>query len=64
MCPVNLDCIVGRGIKLTRKIGFLVLAIWLVLNGLIPLLHLSFSGIGVVMAGLSIAAGVLIAVAR
>jgi hypothetical protein len=49
---------------LAKNIGFLVLAIWLILNGLIPLLHLSFSGMGVVMAGLSVAAGVLIAVGR
>lgn len=49
---------------LAKNIGFLVLAIWLILNGLIPLLHLSFSGIGAVMAGLSVAAGVLIAIGR
>ena len=50
--------------KLTRNIGFLLLGVWLVLNGLIPLLHLSFSGLGMVMAGLSVAAGVLIVIGR
>ena len=50
--------------KLTRNIGFLLLGAWLVLNGLIPLLHLSFSGLGMVMAGLSVAAGVLIVMGR
>ena len=50
--------------KVTRNIGMLLLAIWLVLSGLIPLLSLSFSGLGVVMAILAIAAGVMIAVGR
>jgi len=42
----------------------LLLAAWLILTGLIPLLHLSFSGLGTVMAILAIAAGVLIVVGR
>ena len=50
--------------KLTRNIGMLLLALWLVLSGLIPLLSLGFSGLGVVMAVLAIAAGVLIALGR
>ena len=50
--------------RLTRNIGMLLLAIWLVLTGLIPLLNLSFSGLGMVMAILAIAAGVLILVGR
>ena len=50
--------------KLTRNIGMLLLAAWLVLTGLIPLLNLSFSGLGTVMAILAIAAGVLIVVGR
>jgi hypothetical protein len=50
--------------KMTRNIGMLLLALWLVLTGLIPLLSLSFSGLGVVMAVLAIAAGVLIALGR
>ena len=50
--------------KVTRNIGMLLLALWLVLTGLIPLLSLSFSGLGIVMAVLAIAAGVLIAVGR
>ena len=50
--------------RLTRNIGMLLLAIWLVLTGLIPLLKLSFSGLGTVMAILAIAAGVLIVVGR
>ena len=50
--------------KVTRNIGMLLLALWLVLTGLIPLLSLSFSGLGIVMAVLAIAAGILIALGR
>jgi hypothetical protein len=50
--------------KITRNIGMLLLAAWLVLTGLVPLLNLSFSGLGTVMAVLAIAAGVLIAIGR
>jgi len=50
--------------KLTRNIGMLLLAVWLVMTGLIPLLNLSFSGLSTVMAILAIAAGVLIVVGR
>jgi hypothetical protein len=42
----------------------LLLAAWLILTGLIPLLSLSFSGLGTVMAILAIAAGVLIILGR
>lgn len=50
--------------KLTRNVGMLLLATWLILTGLVPLLSLSFSGLGTVMAILAIAAGVLIVVGR
>jgi len=50
--------------KLTKNIGMLLLSVWLVLTGLIPLLNLSFQGLGTVMAILAIAAGVLIVVGR
>lgn len=50
--------------KLTRNVGMLLLAAWLVLTGLIPLLNLSFSGLSAAMAILAIAAGVLILVGR
>jgi hypothetical protein len=42
----------------------LLLAIWLILTGLVPLLNLSFSGLGTIMAILSLAAGALILVGR
>jgi len=51
-------------IGLTRNLGMLLLAIWLILGGLMPLLNLSFSGAGTIMAIVAIAAGVLILVGR
>ncbi len=50
--------------RLTRRLGFLLLGIWLILMGLIPLLHLSFSGLDIIIAILAIAAGVLILLDR
>jgi hypothetical protein len=50
--------------KVIRNLGMLLLAAWLILTGLIPLLNLSFSGLGTVMAILAIAAGVLIVAGR
>lgn len=50
--------------KVTRNLGMLLLAVWLIVTGLIPLLNLSFSGLGIIMAILAIAAGVLIIVGR
>jgi hypothetical protein len=50
--------------KMTRNIGMLLLATWLILTGLGPLLHLGFTGLGTLKAILAIAAGVLIAIGR
>lgn len=49
---------------LRHELGMILLAIWLILTGLIALLGLSFSGLGVIMAILAIAAGVLILLDR
>jgi len=46
--------------KLSQNLGMLLLAIWLILKGLMPLLHLSFRSSGTVLDVLAIAAGVLI----
>jgi hypothetical protein len=51
-------------IQLTRNIGMLLLGIWLILSGLIPLFNLSFSGLGTLMMILAIAAGVFILLER
>lgn len=50
--------------KVTKNLGMLLLGIWLIASGLIPLLNLSFSGLGTVMAVLAIAAGALILAGR
>jgi len=50
--------------KITKNIGMLLLGIWLIATGLIPLLNLSFSGLGTIMVILAIAAGALIIVGR
>ena len=50
--------------KITKRLGFLLLSIWLILTGLIPLFHLNFSGLDTIMAILAIAAGVLILLER
>jgi hypothetical protein len=50
--------------KLTKKVGMLLLGIWLILNGLISFMNLGFSGLGTLMALLALAAGVLILLDR
>jgi hypothetical protein len=49
---------------MTHNLGRLLLAIWLILKGLMPLVHLSFQGSGSVLDVLAIAAGVLILLDR
>ena len=49
---------------MTKNIGMILLAIWLILNGLIPILQLSFSGIGIIIGILAIVAGVFILLGR
>lgn len=46
--------------KLTKNAGALLLAIWLILTGLIELFGLSFANLGLIMALLALAAGVVI----
>jgi hypothetical protein len=50
--------------KLTRNLGMLLLGIWLILTGLIPLLDLGLSGLSTLMAILAVAAGALILTGR
>jgi hypothetical protein len=50
--------------KLTRNLGMLLLGIWLILTGLIPLLNLGLSGLSTLMAILAVAAGALILTGR
>ncbi len=53
----------GRG-KHAGRLGSILLAIWLIATGLIGLTHFSFNGIGIVMAILAIAAGILLLLNR
>jgi len=50
--------------KLTTNIGMLLLGVWLILMGAMPLLNLSFSGSGTVLNVLAIVAGALILVGK
>ncbi len=44
---------------MTHNLGRLLLAIWLILKGLMPLVHLSFRGSGTALDLLAIVAGIL-----
>jgi hypothetical protein len=46
--------------KVTKSLGMILLGIWLILTGLIPVLKLNVSGMPTIMEVLAIAAGVLI----
>ena len=48
----------------TKNIGFLLLAIWLIVSGLITLAGLTFSGLPLLMGVLAIAAGICILLGR
>ncbi|MBU1747388.1 MAG: hypothetical protein KKA73_06835 [Chloroflexi bacterium] len=50
--------------KLTKNLGMLLLAIWLILTGLIALTSFTFTGLPIVMGILAIAAGILILIGR
>jgi len=50
-------------IALTRNLGMLLLAIWLIITGLMSF-GLNFPGLGVIMGILAIAAGVCILIGR
>lgn len=50
--------------KLPKNLGMLLLSIWLIATGAIPLFNLSFSGLGTVMAVLAIGAGAFIVMGR
>lgn len=46
--------------RLSRKLGMILLSIWLILTGLLQVVSIEIPGIGTIMAILAIAAGVLI----
>lgn len=47
-----------------KKIGFLLLAIWLILYGLMGVFELTFKNQGILMGILALAAGILILIDR
>lgn len=49
---------------ITRNIGMLLLAIWLILSGLISLAGLSFAGLPMIMGVLALVAGIFILLGR
>jgi len=51
-------------LKLTKKLGMILLSIWLIVSGVIAIFNLSFTGLSIVMGILAIAAGVLILLDR
>ncbi len=46
--------------KLSKNLGMILLAIWLVLTGLLSLFSVTFPGAGIILAILAIAAGAVI----
>jgi hypothetical protein len=50
--------------KVTKNLGMLLLGIWLIATGLLPLLNLGFPGLGTLLAIVAIAAGAFILVGR
>lgn len=46
--------------SLRKRWGIVLLSVWLILQGLLPLLKVSFSGSSTVLAVLAIAAGILL----
>jgi hypothetical protein len=50
--------------KLTSSIGMLLLGVWLILEGAMPLLNLSFNGSGTIMSVLAVVAGAFLLVGK
>jgi hypothetical protein len=50
--------------RITRNIGMLLLAVWLILTGLMGLFGLDIANSGVILAVLALAAGIAILVGR
>ena len=50
--------------KLSRNLGTILLSLWLILTGLTHFLNLHFTGYGILMAILAIAAGIFLLLGR
>jgi len=53
-----------KELGLPKNLGMILLGIWLIMTGLIPLLHFSFQGLSLIMAIFAIVTGVLILFGR
>lgn len=53
-----------RSEKMWPRLESILLGVWLLASGLIPLFHLRFDGIGIVLAVLSVAAGIVVLLRR
>ncbi len=51
-------------VRAPRHLGVILLGIWLILTGIIPIVNLTFAGLSLIMAILAIVAGVLIILQR
>jgi hypothetical protein len=54
----------GPQMRLTKNVGMLLLAIWLILASLVSLFHLSFAGMALIMGIIALVAGIFILVGR
>ena len=54
----------GAQVRLPRNLGVVLLAIWLILAGILPLLNLTFPSQDLILALLGIAAGILLLLRR
>jgi hypothetical protein len=55
---------ISRRSRTERAVGMILLGIWLLLTGLLPLFTITFEGQDIIMALLALAAGVLILIGR
>jgi len=53
-----------KKLRLPKNLGMILLGIWLIMTGLIPLLHFNFQGLSVVMAILAVVTGLMILFGR
>ena len=53
-----------KNLGLPKNLGMVLLGIWLIMTGLIPLLHLNFEGLPLIMSILAIASGAILLLGR
>jgi hypothetical protein len=53
-----------KKLRVPKNLGMILLGIWLIMTGLIPLLHFNFEGLSLIMAILAIATGILLLLGR